>query len=123
MGAVVVSIWGGGVVGSAVGAAVGSDVGAAVGAVVGSSVGAWVGATVVSAEGTVIGGVGGLEVEVVVPVVCKGVLVEDTASSGPHPSTSPGQLQTPISASQAVPAGHWKRYCWNWPEAQMSVHR
>jgi len=116
---VVVSIWGGAVVGSVMGAAVGSDVGAAVG----SSVGAWVGATVVSADGTVIGGVGRLEVEVVVTVVCEGVLVEETASSAPQPSTSAGQLQTPISGSQAVPAGHWKRYCWNWPVAQRSVHR
>jgi len=106
-------------VGSAVGAAVGSDVCASVG----SSVGAWVGATVVSAKGTVIGGVGGLEVEVAVTVVCEGVLDEETASSGPHPSTCAGQLQTPISGSQAVPAGHWKRYCWNWPVAQRSVHR
>jgi len=104
---VVVSIWGGGVVGSVVGAAVG----AAVGSVVGSMV--------VSALGVV----EGLEVEVLVTVVCEGVLVEDTASSSPQPSTSPGQLQTPISGSQAVPAGHWKRYCWNWPVAQRSVHR
>jgi len=102
---------------------VGSAVGSAVGAAVGSSVGAWVGATVVSAEGTVIGVVVGLGLAVVVTVVCEGVLVEETASSAPHPSTSAGQLQTPISASQAVPAGHWKRYCWNWPVAQRSVHR
>jgi len=117
----VVSNWGCGV--AVVGAAVGSDVGAAVGASVGSSVSAVVGATVVSAEGTVIGVVGGLEVEVVVIVMSKGVLVEETASSAPQPSTSAGQLQTPIFGSQAVPAGHWKRYCWNWPVAQRSVHR
>merc|ERR1719483_1256384 len=105
MGAVVVvSIWGGGVVR----AGVGDSVGAAVGSVVGSMLGPAVGVVV------------GLGLAVVVTVVCGGVLVEETASSDPHPSTSAGQLQTPISASQAVPAGHWKRYCWNCPVAQRS---
>jgi len=30
----------------------------------------------------------------------------------PQPATCEGQLHTPTSLSQAVPAGHWKRYCW-----------
>jgi len=34
------------------------------------------------------------------------------APSSPQPATCEGQLHTPTSLSQAVPAGHWKRYCW-----------
>jgi len=34
------------------------------------------------------------------------------APPSPQPATCEGQLHTPTSLSQAVPAGHWKRYCW-----------
>ena len=69
-------------------------------------------------------------VDTVVEVVVEGVgvvvmgvaVVVGAVSPPPHPVTSPGQLQTPTSVSQAVPGGHWKRYCWYWPVDQRSVH-
>ena len=43
-----------------------------------------------------------------------GVVGEGDGGVGPpspQPATCEGQLHTPTSLSQAVPAGHWKRYC------------
>jgi len=54
--------------------------------------------------------VGGVVVGVVGGVVGEGGGGVDPPS--PHPATCEGQLHTPTSLSQAVPAGHWKRYCW-----------
>jgi len=66
-------------------------------------------------------------VDIVVDVVVDGVVVEDDCGvvggvvgegeggvdpPSPQPATCEGQLHTPTSLSQAVPAGHWKRYCW-----------
>jgi len=65
--------------------------------------------------GSVDDGVVGVDDGVVGGVVAGVVAGEDGGGGeppSPHPATCPGQLHTPTSLSQAVPAGHWKRYCW-----------